>query len=115
MQPGVSRKFPALAGEQLAFELKGGLFGGEQDERRAFGIVPQSSADFHKAAECLAAAGGAEEKSRLHRGIFRPKTPWRKAIYLQFMANPGWSRAVIFVSFVKKRAIISSVWGIGFG
>jgi hypothetical protein len=53
-------------GEQLAFELEGGLFGREKNERRAFGIFFERVADFRKAAEGFAAAGGAEEKARLH-------------------------------------------------
>ena len=52
--------------KQLAFELERGLLGREQDQWRAFGIFAQRSADFREAAEGLAAAGGAEEKARLH-------------------------------------------------
>jgi hypothetical protein len=46
--------------------LESGLLGREQDERRPFRVFPQRDADFAKTAERLAAAGGAEEKSRLH-------------------------------------------------
>jgi hypothetical protein len=102
------------AGEQLTFELKCRLFGREQNQRRAVGIFPQRGADFLQTAERLAAAGGAEEKSRLHRRIFRPKTLWRKAIYLQFVTNSDWSRAAIFVSFGQRRVIIPGVWENGF-
>ncbi len=56
--------------EQLAFKLKRGLFGREQNQRRAFRRGPQAGADFGQTAEGLAAAGGAEKKARLHGGIF---------------------------------------------
>ena len=56
-------------GKQLAFELEGGLFGREKNERHAFGIYFERVADFGEAAEGFAAAGGAEEKSHLH-GLF---------------------------------------------
>jgi len=139
-------------------------FGREQNQRRpcrakvkrrrAFGIFQQRGTDFLQAKKSLAAAGGAEEKSRLHGGIFnaktrrgkgakefyfvvrlgktenpfvdsciscsfqpdfRPRSPRRKAIYSQYLAILVWSQAVIFVSFIKKRATISSVWEIGTG
>ena len=55
-----------IIGEQLAFELKRGLFGREQDQRWSFGSGGKGSADFRQAAEGFAAAGGTEEKTRLH-------------------------------------------------
>jgi hypothetical protein len=59
-------------GEQLPFELKCRLLGREKNERCAFGIFFERGADFSEAAEGFAAAGGAEEKSRLH-GLFSRK------------------------------------------
>ena len=59
-------------GEQLAFELESGLFGREKYEWLAFGIIGQCGTHFGEAAEGFAAAGGAEEKSRLH-GLFSRK------------------------------------------
>jgi hypothetical protein len=56
--------------EQLAFELERGLFGREQNQRRAIGILAQGVADFGQTAEGFAAAGGAEKESRLHTGFF---------------------------------------------
>ena len=70
MQPGVAGYF--RISEQLAFELERGLLGGEQNQWRAGGIFPQRGADFRQTAEGLAAAGGAEEKARLH-GLFSRK------------------------------------------
>jgi hypothetical protein len=56
-------------GEQLTFNLKGGLLGGEQDERLPIGRGVQGGADFGKTLKGLAAAGGAEKETRLHREI----------------------------------------------
>jgi len=58
-------------GKQLAFELESGLFGCEENEWRALGIFFERGSDFGEAAEGLAAAGGAEEKSRLHDSFSR--------------------------------------------
>ena len=52
--------------KQLAFELKRGLLGRDQDQRTTIGIIGQCGTHFREAAESLAAAGGAEEKTRLH-------------------------------------------------
>ena len=65
--------------EQLAFELECCLFGREKNERLAFGIFFQRSVDFFKTAESFAAAGGAEEKSRLHRGFLTQRREEAKA------------------------------------
>ncbi len=54
--------------EQLAFELKRGLLGSEENQRRTVGGGAQGGADFRQTAERLAAASGAEEKARLHEG-----------------------------------------------
>jgi hypothetical protein len=69
-----------VVGQQLAFELEGGLFGGKQNQRPVFtllrrdkrpaGVFAERGADFAEAAEGLAAAGRAEEKARLHTGFF---------------------------------------------
>ena len=59
-----------IVGEQLAFELEGGLLGREQNQRRAVRRRSEGGADFRQAAEGLAAAGGAEEEPDLHGPIF---------------------------------------------
>ena len=59
--------------EQLTFKLRGGLLGREQQERRAVRRRDQFTADFREAAEGLAAASGAEQKSRLHGDVFNRK------------------------------------------
>lgn len=56
--------------EQLSFELERSLFGRQQNQRRTLHAFPQDSTDFGQAAECLAAAGGAKQKARLHTGFF---------------------------------------------
>ena len=58
-----------IAREQLPFNLERGLFGREQNQRRAGGRLRERGADFGEAAEGFAAAGGAEEKARLHAEI----------------------------------------------
>jgi hypothetical protein len=55
-----------IISQQLVFELKRGLFGRKKDKRMAIEIIGQCGTQFGKAAECFAAASGAEEKSRLH-------------------------------------------------
>jgi hypothetical protein len=90
MQPGVAGNF--TAGEQLPFELEGGLLGREQDQWRAIRIFPQRGADFLKTTERLAAAGRAEEKSRLHTGFFTQKAGGGKqfiCIKWQFWSAAG--------------------------
>ena len=53
--------------QELAFELEGGLLGGQQHERRGIaGGAEQLSADFLQAAPGLAAAGGAEKEVNAH-------------------------------------------------
>jgi hypothetical protein len=64
LQPREAGNF--FIGEQLAFELKRGLLGREQNQRRTIGRLRQRGADSGEAAEGLAAAGGPEEESRLH-------------------------------------------------
>jgi hypothetical protein len=61
---------PPFGVKQLPFELEGGLFGRQQDERWTIRACPQGGADFGKAAEGLAAAGGTEEEAHLHTGFF---------------------------------------------
>jgi fructose-bisphosphate aldolase class II len=68
MQPGIATQ-PAV-GQQLTFELKGGLFRGQQNQRRAAGIFPEGRPDFGQAAKGLAAAGGTEKKTHMHAGLF---------------------------------------------
>ncbi len=93
-------------GEQLAFELKRGLFGREQDQRRAFRRCRQGGADFRQTAKRLAAAGRTEEKTRLHGFLFAQRREMRKAIYCQILARVGWWAVVFFVSFQTNRSII---------
>jgi hypothetical protein len=64
MQPREARNFPI--GEQLSFQLERRLFGREKNNRFAFGIFFERGTHFFETAKGFAAAGGAEEKSRLH-------------------------------------------------
>ena len=68
MQPGEAANFSGF--KQLAFELESGLFGRKKDKWLTSGIAGQCGTHFSETAERLAAAGGAEEKARLHAGIF---------------------------------------------
>ena len=67
--------------QQLALELEGGLFGCEQNQRIAIRRLRERGAYFSKAAEGLAAAGGAEEEARLH-DLFLRKGAWAQRILL---------------------------------
>lgn len=88
MQSRVAVEFGV--GEQLAFELKGGLLGREQEERRAVGRRDQFPADLREAAEGLAAAGGAEQKSRLHGdGFSRNAAARQKNKIFYFAGSDG--------------------------
>ena len=60
-------------GEQLAFELKCGLLGREENQRRAIGRAEEFGANLGEAAESFAAASGAEEEARLHGESFSRK------------------------------------------
>ena len=71
LQSRETGNFPAF--QQLAFELERGLFGREQDERRAVGRLRQHGADFGETSERLAAARRTEEKARLHKECFTQK------------------------------------------
>ena len=64
------RRLTSLYRQKLALKLKGGLLGGQQHQRRAFRRVRQHSADFRQATVRFAAAGRAEQKGRLHAGLF---------------------------------------------
>ncbi len=93
LQPGVAVQF--RIGEELAFELGGGLFGREQQERRAIGRRDQFTTNLREAAESLAAAGGAEQESRLHGVFFNRKLAmWQKNKVFNFGGwdgiCPGW-------------------------
>jgi hypothetical protein len=57
-------------GKELAFKLEGGLLGREEDQRIAVGLAFEGGAHLGKAAESLAAAGGAEEETHGHGGMF---------------------------------------------
>ena len=81
VQPRVAGQ--GAVGEQLAFELKRGLFGREQDQRRAFRRCRQGGPDFRQTAKRLAAAGRTEEKTRLHGLLFAQ----RREIAKQFIAK----------------------------
>ena len=90
-----------MVGEQLAFELKRGLFGRKQNRaagRRA--LFAQRGTDFPQATECLAAAGGAEEKSRLHTGFFAQRRPGAKEFIREMMR--------LYFLFLFGRILLSS-------
>jgi len=53
-------------GEQLAFELEGGLFRGKQEQGRSFGPRRKFRPDRRETTVGLTAARRAEEKSYLH-------------------------------------------------
>ena len=55
-------------GEELAFELKGGLLGREDDQRVAVRLSFEGGAHFGEAAESLAAASGAKKEAHRHEG-----------------------------------------------
>jgi hypothetical protein len=55
-----------LIRKQLAFDLEGGLLGREKDQGTAGGTFGQGVTHFREAAECLAAAGRAKKKARMH-------------------------------------------------
>ena len=74
-----------VSGQQLAFELEGGLFRGQQDQRFARRVGGERGADFGEAAPGLAAAGGAEEETHLHADVFAQSLPGGK----QFMQRDG--------------------------
>ena len=67
LQPREAGGFPAV--EQLPFDLKRGLLGREQDQRRAVRRGGERGADFGEAAESFSTASGAEEEARLHAEI----------------------------------------------
>ena len=58
------------AGEKLAFELEGGLFGREDDQRIAVGLALQRGPHPGETAEGFSAAGGADEEAHGHAGMF---------------------------------------------
>ena len=94
--------------EQLAFELKRGLFGCEKNQRSAFGIFGQCGTHFREAAEGLAAAGGAEEKARLHDLFSRDgaMAQWN------FVVNNALG---FFISFPQLQVMLCSQLGIRAG
>jgi hypothetical protein len=67
-------------GQQLALELKRGLFGREQQQRRALRAIAQGIPNLRQATERLPAAGGSEKKPDLHASFFHLKKPGRKGI-----------------------------------
>jgi hypothetical protein len=69
--------------QQLALELEGSLFGREQDQRRAVRRLCECGADFSETSERLAAAGGAEEKARLHAGSFPQRRKGATRLFLK--------------------------------
>src|SRR5438093_352439 len=79
---------PPLVIEQLALELKRGLLGREQDQRRSLRRRLQRRANLAQAAISFAAAGGAEEKRYLHECYFAANRSGRKEIYF-FLFRPG--------------------------
>ncbi len=79
VQPREAGKF--FIREQLAFELKRRLFGRENDQRVARGIIGQRRPHFGETAESFSAAGGPEQEARLHGASFHAKPQGRKGIY----------------------------------
>jgi hypothetical protein len=94
-----------IVGEQLTFELKRRLFWREENERCAFGIFFERGADLGEAAEGFAAAGGAEEKSRLHGKILSQRREEAKA-QRNFIVN---NALEFFISFPEIQFTISAV------
>lgn len=68
VQAGVAGEATFL--QELAFELKGGLFGSEKNQRGPFRAGEQFGADIGQTLVCLATAGGAKEEPNLHGGVF---------------------------------------------
>ncbi len=63
--------------EELAFELVGGLFRAEQEERGAEGVGGKLGADFGEAPVSLAAAGRSEQEADLgHKGLEVEGVAW---------------------------------------
>jgi hypothetical protein len=52
--------------KELAFQLEGGLFGGEEDEGRSLQIIAERGANIRQAPEGFPGAGRTEEESRSH-------------------------------------------------
>ena len=95
VQPRVAGQ--RVPGQQLAFELEGGLFGREQDQRQAFRRSRQGGADFGQTAERLAAAGRTEEKARLHALLFAQSREIAKQFIVRFcQAEVGGCRYFLF-------------------
>jgi hypothetical protein len=115
LQPGVAGYF--RISEQLAFELERGLFVREQDERpatallrrgkRSFGIVPQGSADFRKAAEGFAAASRADEESHLHGELLTQRREEAKA-QRDFISVSAWRKGNVQNSIADPRILFFS-------
>jgi hypothetical protein len=56
-------------GQELAFQLEGGLLGGEENEGRSLRIIAQRRANFGQAPESFPGAGRTEEESRAHNPL----------------------------------------------
>jgi hypothetical protein len=92
-------------GEQLSFQLKCRLFGRKKNERITGGIFGQCGTHFGEAAEGLAAAGGAEEKVRLHGEILTQRRKDAKAQGDLIVNKPP----EFFISFPEIQFTISAV------
>src|ERR1043166_9379988 len=69
LQPRVARQFGIR--EQLTLDLKGGLLRRDEEHRRAHWIAFQLGANFLQAPKSFPGAGGADQKTDLHRFVFR--------------------------------------------
>ena len=108
VQPRVALADGAV-GKQLAFELKRGLFGREQNQRRAFRRCRQSGADFRQTAKCLAAAGRTEEKTRLHSLLFAQRREIAKQFIAKFWQGLVGGRTYFLFPFRKVVLLFLSV------
>ena len=77
-EPRVARE--GRPGEQLALELIRGLLGRDEQQGRAVGRGGKRGADFSEAAKGLAAAGGSEEKARLHGNVLAQRRAEAKGV-----------------------------------
>ena len=64
LQAGVSGH--RRIGQELPFQLEGGLLGRQQQERRAVRLRQKGLANFRQTLESLSRSGGSEQKARLH-------------------------------------------------
>ena len=68
--------------QELPFQLEGGLFGRQQNERRPVRFRQQRLANFRQAAESFPRPGRTEQKARMHPAFVAQNQP-RAKIYFQ--------------------------------